>query len=741
MKKKTALQLVFVSLFLLHFARAALVINEFESNPPGVNSNNQWIELYNTNQSSQDISGWQIYDTNGTGAGLRLTFPNETFIAAEGFLAVNLSGSFLTNSGEILSLRNQIGTVIDQTPELADNFNDNRSWSRVPDGTGAFVFQESTRGLTNGASPSGNSTNQSAVFVNISDSNVNPSCLIEKTNATISSFINGSVQSVVLALNYNGSWQNFSLSAPLQGSYQFVVPSGFLVGGNTLRWQFIVKNTLNETLFGAVETLPVHESTKLYTTPSLPDGLNGWFVSEPQFTLANDDAHKIYYQWDSQQIREYLGSFGLENAPNNANITGGINDLKFWSDVCASENRQNETLQKAVIKVDLANPSLTNIIPANGASLFSHDVLISALIDEVYSGNSGIDLSTVRFYFDGAQKNPNITLSGIDAALSYFASGLESGAHHVSVSAYDRAGRFAERNWTFFVTGLENFSMTIDSPINKIYQTRRVPVNLTLSREAKEIQYSETKSDGTENFRTLCRNCAEFGSSSKKLITVNEGAVTLKFRAVTSLGETSEQNLSFLVDTKIPKITQTSPKKGFASGIFTVEITEDNPSALNLFIEGNNTTKNYTLNLSSCVLQDGKSLCTIEVNLAEFEGRTIFYWFRLQDILGNYAESKKIKLTVDTLPPVMTSFGYNPLSSGRVFFSIGISDANFNSIYYIDREENVPRQRTLCSRLDVNSLCEKTISLSRRAHTLDIFASDKAGNTVQVADDLEIFIN
>jgi competence ComEA-like helix-hairpin-helix protein len=45
---------------------AGVVINEILPNPEGADETNEWIELYNSNSSDIDLSGWQLQDTNGT---------------------------------------------------------------------------------------------------------------------------------------------------------------------------------------------------------------------------------------------------------------------------------------------------------------------------------------------------------------------------------------------------------------------------------------------------------------------------------------------------------------------------------------------------------------------------------------------------------------------------------------------------------------------------------------------------
>jgi hypothetical protein len=124
-------------------------INEFESDPTGTDSNNEWIELYNPNNFAVDIGGWKIYDVNGT-SGLKFTVPASTSINAYGYFVADGITS-LNNNGESVILKNASDVIIDQTPEKVDENNDNRTWQRVPDGGDNWQFKNSTRGFTNNA--------------------------------------------------------------------------------------------------------------------------------------------------------------------------------------------------------------------------------------------------------------------------------------------------------------------------------------------------------------------------------------------------------------------------------------------------------------------------------------------------------------------------------------------------------------------------------------------------------------
>src|SRR2546421_12341780 len=65
-------------------ARAGVVINEIFYHAPNDLENLQWIELFNSADQPEDISGWSLDQ------GKLFTFPKDTAIAAQGYLIVAL---------------------------------------------------------------------------------------------------------------------------------------------------------------------------------------------------------------------------------------------------------------------------------------------------------------------------------------------------------------------------------------------------------------------------------------------------------------------------------------------------------------------------------------------------------------------------------------------------------------------------------------------------------------------------
>jgi beta-lactamase superfamily II metal-dependent hydrolase len=71
-----------------------VVFSEVFYDTPGIDSEEEWIELYNNSPTTVDIEGWTIIDNNGTG--WTYTFPAGTTIAAGTYLTVAMDSAGFT---------------------------------------------------------------------------------------------------------------------------------------------------------------------------------------------------------------------------------------------------------------------------------------------------------------------------------------------------------------------------------------------------------------------------------------------------------------------------------------------------------------------------------------------------------------------------------------------------------------------------------------------------------------------
>lgn len=140
---------------------SGVVVNEFESNPAGEDSGEEWVELYNSSNRSADISGFSI--CAGSNEKMKvMKLENHEMVPHERLLIMLDKNVRLLNdkndslSGECIILRDREGIEIDRTPVAKDTQNSSYTWQRVADGALDWTFAKGTPltgncgGLVNG---------------------------------------------------------------------------------------------------------------------------------------------------------------------------------------------------------------------------------------------------------------------------------------------------------------------------------------------------------------------------------------------------------------------------------------------------------------------------------------------------------------------------------------------------------------------------------------------------------------
>lgn len=89
-------------------------INEILPSPQGADTEQEWIEIYNSNDFEVDLNGWQIRDT--VGQSRTYICPTASKIAPQGFLLLPRTDTKITlqNSGDTLELLNPNGEIVHQ---------------------------------------------------------------------------------------------------------------------------------------------------------------------------------------------------------------------------------------------------------------------------------------------------------------------------------------------------------------------------------------------------------------------------------------------------------------------------------------------------------------------------------------------------------------------------------------------------------------------------------------------------
>ena len=270
------------------------------------------------------------------------------------------------------------------------------------------------------------------------------------------------------------------------------------------------------------------------------------------------------------------------------------------------------------------------------------------------------------------------------------------------------------------------------------YDSRKVLSDLECVGELCDFYYLDNI-----NGRGMWKKLANNKQSYSKEISFKDGFNSVTIRAVDLNNNPVNVTREFRVDSKKPKIRKTYPKKNkFASGLFEVEFSELNPERLELVLTGaplfrgdvGDELERFGLNIEEdCELVKKKHYCDIDVALDAYNGGDIEYYFVLEDVVGNVAESKRVMVHVDTVDPVILNFeDFWRQGDGRnsryIYFNISIDEVNFDEAvyFYIDSRGRL-RDKRLCSRLKDN-VCTVKKSFRSGETLLNVTIFDEAGN-------------
>jgi hypothetical protein len=142
--------------FYLKFAVPNLdhpVINEYEQNPFGRDSGNEWIEIYNPEDTAISLSGWSLRTAHGI---IRIDDIGDTIILPRCYAIYRYNGQALDNGdssrfpfAESVALIDPSGRKVDSSPYTFDEENDGRTWQRSFDAGDSWEFRAATKGLPN----------------------------------------------------------------------------------------------------------------------------------------------------------------------------------------------------------------------------------------------------------------------------------------------------------------------------------------------------------------------------------------------------------------------------------------------------------------------------------------------------------------------------------------------------------------------------------------------------------------
>ncbi|MAH07979.1 hypothetical protein CMI38_07060 [Candidatus Pacearchaeota archaeon] len=555
-------------------------------------------------------------------------------------------------------------------------------------------------------------------------------CSFEDLDARLSADVSGEglddvwFSYTIDGVNYNNSG---SKVGGTENTYEYEINSSLLNNG-TVAWNVYAEDEFGNVFFNGVQNLIVRAASLLSVAPSGPDGDSFWYVSEPLFSLLGDvNGLNIYYRWDSVLENIYAGPFGLEGIPNAPPLeSAGILELNYYSEfVCG-----NESVKSEMFYVDLQDPVIVDLVPLDGEVIYNTlRPEVSAYLDEVYQGNSGINHSSVVMKINGGVVSAVVVgEDSVDASVSYTPeSDLTEGDYEVYVSVSDNAGRASNKTWMFTVnTSSVVFDLIVNSPSVGYYGTKRLPFNITTSEEVVLIEYINYN-DRTPRWKRLCRNCDEYGMNRKKTKRVREGENNISVRATDQFGNIMEVDVGLMVDSKKPKVSRVLPRRNKVTNgsDFYVRYSEDN-------VENVTIMWNPLVVLSECTESGRNSECFFGVDLTGFDGQEIEYVVRVSDSLRSVS-SRTTKVKVDLVSPeLVVNMPENKTGlesyEGKVPFNISVSEKV--KLEYYDESASRPRWRRLCVRCNEYGTDRSRLKRFKDGvHSLIVRAVDEAGNS------------
>jgi hypothetical protein len=273
-----------------------IVINEVELNPPGRDDNREWVELYNPTSSKVNIGNWILT----TKYRRTYTIPSDTFIEPDGYFTIALSGFFLANTNEQVTLKDASGREIDKTSIITDTSDDAKTWQRYPNGVDTdsnldWQFKAATKSSSNGGETLTCSISSSTITIGGS---VTISGSLDPKHITLIKIevnpLGGGWIFLASIISSNDGSFSFTWTPDQVGSYQFraiygdVTSNSVSLTVNKLSSEVIlflprkILEDTNMTVLGYIK--PIRVGVLVTLTYGLP---NGTLLTENVLTLNN----------------------------------------------------------------------------------------------------------------------------------------------------------------------------------------------------------------------------------------------------------------------------------------------------------------------------------------------------------------------------------------------------------------------------------------------------------------------
>ena len=427
-------------------ATSRILINEVEQNPTGTDAGNEWVELYNPTSNTVDIGSWTLSTT--AGVTVTLTIPSGTTISAGGYSVITYGSQWLDNEDESIILGDADGNEIDRTPILSDTYNDERSWQRYPDGqdtnsTNDWSFRTSTMESSNGGS-----VTKSPSSISIS---VSPTSLTIGTTLTVSGSISPACSGATVTLSYtlpNGTIISRYAVSGSDGRYDEIY-TPLVLGAWSVKASWEGDSTyLGATSSSRSFTISKASSTISCTVPFSNVNIGSNLTISGSINPVRPGVTVVinYYrdgQWSTLTMVTSSSTGGYSYIWTPA-LAGSYQLKASWAGDDTYDGATSSIVSVSVNAPDTTAPIISSITPANGSTLSSSTLTISAS----YYDNIAVDTISITLNIDGIVVTPT-SLTG--TRVEYYGTFTE-GAYMVSLTVRDTSGNVATATWSFIIS-------------------------------------------------------------------------------------------------------------------------------------------------------------------------------------------------------------------------------------------------------------------------------------------------
>jgi hypothetical protein len=270
--------------------------------------------------------------------------------------------------------------------------------------------------------------------------------------------------------------------------------------------------------------------------------------------------------------------------------------------------------------------------------------------------------------------------------------------------------------------------INVNSPVNgKIYDS--ISVLLGFDSSVKGNFYLAKTNDARDGV-VLCKNA----KSCNSIIKAKEGENHLWIKRINSGDVEFSDEINFFIDSISPKISKLDVSylgKAYSNGKdIAVSYSEKDLKKVELSYGLDSNIGNIiSTSKTNCESGEKKKCSFSNVNLSGFENQKIDIWFTLSDSV-NSVVSKKTRVTVDTISPIIETANYTVKGSG-VIFSVKVNEKNLKEISYRDYSDcydSGERTGILCTKLNANKNCNANKNFCAGLHRIVVIARDLAGN-------------